>query len=255
MRVIFDSSSLQAQYHLRDNHRLSTIITELISNQNIVIFSSLPELDDQELNNSDVLLITTRFPRNYSTDEIQIIRNFIIAGGGLLLMSNHADWPSRNLKDLRQHDAKLAVACDIGITFEPTFFRHFEDSEKTILSRKTLNKNHPIISGASSGNPVRSVLTNTCCSIDVKVGDCIVSLSSEMVDKRNQYSPDGRCFAHAIDGSLHQESKFEGRVVSLADSGFIGTDGTSYPGPGLIGHGDNLRFIINTIRWLSHDLD
>ena len=41
-----------------------------------------------------------------------------------------------------------------------------------------------------------------------------------------------------------------GRVVVLADSGFIGSAGTTRPGPGLIEQGDNLRFVLNTIAWL-----
>ena len=46
----------------------------------------------------------------------------------------------------------------------------------------------------------------------------------------------------------------EGRVVTVADSGFIGDEGTNVPGPGLINHGDNARFIKNVVRWLGREI-
>jgi hypothetical protein len=42
-----------------------------------------------------------------------------------------------------------------------------------------------------------------------------------------------------------------GRVVVTADSGFIGSEGTTFPGTGLIAMGDNRRFIVNILLWLG----
>ena len=251
MKILFDSKGLQTKHHLRDNQRLSALITMLMREQHLISFSSPPDIDIQELNVSDILLITTRSSDEYRSNEIKNIKKFIEAGGGLLLMSNHADWPSRGLKDTREHDAKLAVDCDLRIDFERTFFCHKQDGQRTILSGSDLNQNHPIISGGSHGKPVKTIVTNTSCSILATSGDFIVSISNQMEDKRSNLSPSNRSFAHAIDGSLNGEYNISGRVVAVADSGFIGTDGTSYPGPGLIGYGDNLQFILNTILWLS----
>jgi hypothetical protein len=61
-------------------------------------------------------------------------------------------------------------------------------------------------------------------------------------------SPNGRYFAHALEGESIQS-----RVVTV-DSGFIGTCGTMRPGPGLIECGDNKRFIKNMVRWLGGEL-
>lgn len=251
MRLLFDRDSLQTRHHLRDNQRLSTLITKLIDEQYQVAFSSPPGLDKHELNDTDVLVITTRYPRDYSPDETQNIKSFIESGGGLLLMSNHADWPSKRLKDTRKNDAKLVDDIDFPITFERTFFRNKQDKRKTTITSKQFNQSHPIITGGSSGESIKSIVTNTSCSIDAKAGDTIISIPNGMVDKRANLPSTSKSFAHVIDNVYREKNINSGRVVAIADSGFIGSDGTYYPGPGLVGWADNLRFILNSILWLS----
>jgi hypothetical protein len=43
-----------------------------------------------------------------------------------------------------------------------------------------------------------------------------------------------------------------GRVVVVANSGLIGTEGTQFPGLGLIEKGDNRIFLQNAVRWLAN---
>ena len=94
-------------------------------------------------------------------------------------------------------------------------------------------------------------MTNNCSRI-VTGGrvHALVALSLEMRDLRNGYTPSDRLFAHALDAGLVGK----GRLVTMADSGFIGNEDTVVPGPGLIGHGDNARFIKNVVRWLGREL-
>ncbi|HUW14547.1 MAG TPA: hypothetical protein VM537_32805 [Anaerolineae bacterium] len=58
----------------------------------------------------------------------------------------------------------------------------------------------------------------------------------------------------ALQAGTGLDSGCKGRVVVIADSGFIGSDGTAYPGVGLIGHGHNLRFVLHALRWLAGEL-
>lgn len=234
MKVLIDEKGLQARNHLRRNkHRLSIFIAELMSISCQVFFSSITQ---NNLRNCDVLIITTRLSP-FSNDEKDYIHNFILDGGGLLLMSNHGN--------LSQYDAKLADE-KFGVEIQPTFFRHKFERVHTTLSESNLNSNHPIISGSPT---VNSIVTNTCCSIHSDSGDCIVSLSNEMEDRLNSNirPTSEQYFAHALEEA-------QGRIVTIADSGFIGSDCTTSPGPGLILHGDNLRFIKNVIRWLGGEL-
>jgi hypothetical protein len=250
MKVLIDRNGLQVQYHLRDRLRLGVFITELLSASYLVAFSSQEGLTREGLSRFDVLVITTRSSVDYSQTESESIHNFVHNGGGLLLMSNHGDYGQ--LKDMRRFDVKLADR--FGVTLERTFFRHSLQGERTVLSQSALNLNHPIIAGASGEGPVRSIVTNTCCSIVANEGEGLVSLSNEMVDKRSGSSPNGQFFAHALEIKSGLKTNHKGRIVTIADSGFIGTDCSAYPGPGLIGHGDNLRFIKNVIRWLGGEL-
>ncbi len=98
-------------------------------------------------------------------------------------------------------------------------------------------------------------MTNNCSSIVAEgLGYPLVSLSQDMMDLRNGNSPQNRLFAHALDPETAGSLSIEGRVVTVADSGFIGDEGTNLPGPGLIGHGDNARFIKNAVRWLGREM-
>jgi hypothetical protein len=114
-----------------------------------------------------------------------------------------------------------------------------------------LNNGHPIISGESIDSRVSSIVTNTCCSIHSEFSEPLALLSPEMIDKRSGSHPSSlQLFGVALDQAESPFSTGRGRVIVLADSGFIGSDNTFRPGPGLIGKGDNMTFILNTIDWL-----
>jgi hypothetical protein len=75
MRVILDRKGLQARHHLRDHPRLSALITELISTWVVVLFSAPSTLEEQEVNDCDVLVITTRARAedDYTSQEIEVL--------------------------------------------------------------------------------------------------------------------------------------------------------------------------------------
>jgi hypothetical protein len=75
----------------------------------------------------------------------------------------------------------------------------------------------------------------------------IVSFNQQITDYRNGLPARNRYFAVALEKT---DKVRDGRVVIVADSGFIGTDGTTYPGRGLIGYGNNGSFAQNAIFWL-----
>jgi hypothetical protein len=102
----------------------------------------------------------------YSDKELRLIRDFVGAGRGLLLMSNH--------DSLTQHDSELALQFVVEI--ENTRFLNPEGG-CSVLSGELLCE-HPIISGASDGERVYTIVANNCCSIVTKSGCPIVLLSS-----------------------------------------------------------------------------
>jgi hypothetical protein len=251
MRVLIDRLGLQAQRHIKDGMRLSAFITDLVSASYPTAFSCGQELSAGEMGEFDILVSTTRWQKPFSPAEIQAIRTFVRSGGGLLFLSNHADC-DRNPNDTRQHDAELAKA--FGVTIQKTFFVHELGPQYGFMSDAALNSEHPIIRGSTDGDRVRLVVTRTCSSLLASAGHRLISLPKEMVDRRSDQHADGQLFAIALDARSGLEPKDKGRVVITADSGFIGTEGTTRPGPGLLGQGDNLQLVRNAIHWLGGDL-
>lgn len=252
MRVLIDGNALQARAHARDGKRLTSFLDLLRAIPGCeAAFSPEESLRAARLEDQDVLVITTRKWQDapYSREEIESIAAFVRAGGGLWLMSNHGDVPGRHPLDMTRSDAVLAR--QFGIEIENAFFAHPEPKTLSELTESDMLTTHPIIRGAAGEAPVRSVVTNNCCSIVASDGAPLMRLNDRMIDHRNGFSPQGRCFAVALEDN---EPVGGGRVVVTADSGFIGTEGTTFPGVGLIGHGDNGRFAQNVVRWLGRTL-
>lgn len=253
MKVLIDSCGLQARCHAQDGIRLASFLEQL---ERIPAcrsaFSPVGELSARLLSEQDVLVISTRKEFPYSSDEMAAIADFIRQGGGLLLMTNHGDIPNRYPIDLTRHDAVLARA--FGVSIETTFFAHPDSHTRVELGGSALLADHPVIVGAVGDAPVRSIAISNCCSLSSRHGDPLIRLSGGIIDHRNGYPAQGRCFAVALDAFSPANSLARGRVVVCADSGFIGTPGTTFPGPGLIGHCDNGRFVMNAVRWLGRKL-
>ena len=256
MKVILDSMGLQAQVHLAGRRRLARFLSILESIPDCsVSFSSGPTLTWQELRDHAVLVITTRYPLEvaYSGQELTRIWDFVRLGGGLLLMSNHGDLPGSNPHDLTQFDAQVGKL--FGVDVERSWFQNPAGVELSVLSGRDLLASHPIIGGRGEGEAVKTIVINNCSSIVTEgLGYPLISLSQDMMDLRNGNSPQNRLFAHALDPETAGSLSIEGRVVTMADSGFIGDEGTTLPGPGLIGYGDNAQFIKNVVRWLGREM-
>ena len=256
MKVLIDSWGLQAQVHLEDGRRLGVFISALEQIPGFSVgFSTDSPLACEELGDCDVLVITTRYPAEhaYTQPERAAVRDFVGGGGGLLLMSNHGDLPGSNPHDMTQYDAIMAG--DFGIRLECTWFQNPGPGELSIFDGDCLLVRHPILAGGQKEEAVQTIVTNNCCGIvDAGRGHALVTLTPDMRDMRTGDFPAGRLFAHALDQERDAGSAGKGRVVTVADSGFIGNEDTAVPGPGLIGHSDNARFIKNVILWLGREL-
>jgi len=257
LRLLLDSRAMQTGVHVQDGVRLDTFIKAMEAAGATVAFSG-DRLDADSVRGADVVLIPTRMAvdgNEYSPAELTALERFTAEGGGLLLMSNHGDLPGRNKWDHTRHDRVLAARFDVDI--QPAWFAQnerdladgAEPGSLTKFDANLLNTEHPIFAASDPQNTVRTVVTNNCAAISRGTGAPLVSLAPSMIDRRN-----GRAVSEHVFGcALERTSARHGRVVVLADSGFIGSAGTTRPGPGLIEHGDNLRFVLNTIAWLGGD--
>jgi len=254
-KVIIDSNSLQAQAHLIDKLRLRTFIEAIRKvTSDVEIKPESPQhLNIDKLSNYDLLIITTRSPYNtpyiyrfpYNICELSDIPKFVDQGGSLLLMSDHSD-TSQGGRDMRAEDNRLAK--EFNVKLDRTFFT-INDTLTGLTNFD--NPSHPIVSG------IDTIVVNNCCSISerkgvlVNEGTPLVFLNESMEDiGPNHENARGKVFAYAIDKKRTQNGTYSGRVVIVADSGFIGETLTQRPGKGLINCGDNYQFVVNMISWL-----
>ena len=239
MNIGLDGQSLQARQHRRDGKRLADLFGELESS-----FGSPPSLLDSleapGLADLDVLLLTTRTSPVSDADQ-DGLRRFVERGGGLLILSNHGDWPGHNPHDCTQHDR--AIAQLFGVSIDCAWFRM--PDALTCVSGSNLNTDHPINATIdATGHTMETVVFNNCSAVTATTGDWIARIPPSAVDERGGLSPDGRAFAVAVPFN-------DGRVVVMADSGFIGSSGTQTPGPGLLDQGSNRLFVTSAIQWAA----
>lgn len=166
--------------------------------------------------------------------EIDDAAAFVEAGGGLWLLSNHDPF----------HEHDDALARRFGLRFEKTFFH--TPGAPTRLEGARLSS-HPLLDDPAGGPPVRTIVTNTTCSLPAGTRRPVASLRASMRDRTADLPAAGRLFAAAIDPGPGAG----GRVLATADSGFLGDPDSVVPGPGLIGEGDNRLFVSRALRWLA----
>jgi hypothetical protein len=254
VKILLDSKSIQVAAHrgtllggsVKDR-RLRTFLglLEELATPDQPAFSEGP-LCAEQLRRYRVLIIATRRPaEQFTKEELTDIPRFVKDGGGLWLLSNHGDYV-RGLPDMRKQDSRLAGK--FGMELERTCFE--TDCVYTRISGSSLY-DHPIIAGQEGEPRISSLVTNNSCSISCGAGKPIAFLPHEMSDRGDQQlQPADRMWAHALDGDSFGED-FHGRVVTTADSGFIGDADTTCPGPGLIDRGDNATFVTRVVRWLG----
>lgn len=249
MRIAFDTDSMQVKVHLSGKPRLTALKDHIRKSFEDVSFHFVSLNNIASISSpSTLLIVTTHYPKPYGPKQIQEIVQSVEEGMSLLLMSNHGDLPGRNNHDdTRRHDDLLAAK--FGIHIECSWFTKPGQNELAVFEGNMLNKEHPIISGGGVGREIRSVVINNCSSLVSPEHDYVVKLGAPLVDCRDSQPPEGRAFAIAYDNG-----STSGRVVALADSGFIGSAGTQQPGPGLSNRGDNLEFVTNVLYWLSRKI-
>ena len=220
-------------YNISHGRRLSQFIG-LIEEISGVLPDPSPGLENElrlpYLSKYDCLVLTTRIYQ-FSQEELHDIRKFVENGSSLLVMSNHPPFDER--------DDKLGRT--FGFSFKsPMYPWHGGRYGLTTIRQNNLG-NHPITESLSEG-----IIFNNSCRIALDGIEKAIVLAS-----LPEESPPDNIFALAMDGLSESQS---GRIVAVADSGFIGGADTDVPGPGQFEKGDNPKFLRNIISWLCHKL-
>ncbi|PHN04696.1 hypothetical protein [Flavilitoribacter nigricans] len=189
---------------------------------------------------SSLVLLTRAEP--FSDEAFNPITQFVLeAGNSLLIFSNH--------NPHEKHDHSLTQR--FGVDLCGGYWSGRRELTTTISG--ACLRAHPLLDAPEFGKPVSSLVTNTTCRIVSTVGTPFLYLPDGMVGRWSSEGealiPD-RIFGLIIDGSKSQSDAVKGKIVILADSGFIADKDSTVPGKGLIDQGDNEVFIRRLIRFI-----
>jgi len=246
--ILFDQWGTQVQVQqTMGGLRLNTVFGALesagaSSNVNWNTTISTDPITPQQLTNQNLLVILTRASITdtnnqqfaYSSDEITAITNFVAAGNGLLLMSNHPNYGV--------NDAVLANA--FGITIDTTNFISMPGQPPTrpmmVMSGSNLNTADSSLAPLFLG--VDSLSTHDSCGISSTLSTATWLASFPAAAN----APAGEYYGMTVP----YES---GNVIVLGNSGTTGDNGgTSQPACGTVTYGSNLMFFLNCCRYLGN---
>jgi len=179
------------------------------------------------LQNYQCLVLTSRI-NQFSQHELNDIPAFVSQGGSLLIMSNHP--PFEAMDDV--------LARKLGFSYKSLSYPWHKGMGGVTTIKDDCLKEHPATKGLKKG-----IVFNNSCIISLKdKGFSTLALLP------GESSPEN-IFAVAKDNLFGKKS---GRVVAVADSGFVGESSTLFPGPGQWKMGDNAKFITQIFQWLAH---
>lgn len=238
--ILFDSWTSQVEIQGAQPPRLGTLFGLLAGvgwnraqTHNPIIREHLLSADGKPI--PGVLVIPTRYSYyqnpgvdpNFSLAEQGAILDYVLAGGSLLHLTNHSFFSV--------YDAQLAA--NFGVQLSDVAL----DVPNATIPSSGLNYENPVLAGSQN---VQSI-----CAHDA----CLMTTAPEgpyAVTPLATFTPPG-------EGSQPQlfaltMTPGEGRVVYVANSGWICDYGTPNPAWGLMPYGNNLGFILSILGWLLH---
>lgn len=257
MNILFDRYGAQVQAQLQSHDRLTGLFTTIESAGYSYSIAD-GELSSSVLDGVDVLVLTTRMTRAYSTTELSAITDFVTNGGGLWCMANHAGF-SLNMIDDNFVRYVSAVSSTYWTAYEAAAYSKTSRPTEVPLTGDNL-ADHPTIVGNdgwplapdSTSVTVTEVVTRSFCGVYPNAfSDPVCNLENldGVVNTQNNtpVTP-GVVWAVALNNSSLTGS---GRVIVCADSGWLGNTDSTRPGPGEFQNGDNPQYALNTITWLG----
>ncbi len=233
---------------------------DLITNDGYQVIPNKEKFRPQSLQGHDILVISNAFGSSvpgskergdpaFTKEECDAVRDWVQAGGSLLLIADHAPAGS----------AAANLASRVGVDMSKGFTADPPNHERVALDTSWIrfshaNKNlgdHPITRGRDMSERINSVLSFTGQSLKgPKESTALLKLSPQAYDVDDINNPDkakitsaaGRVQALALPLG-------KGRVVVFGEAAMLTAQnrnfGMNYPGT------DNKQFALNVMHWLS----
>lgn len=263
--ILFDSMGAQVQVHEELGNRLTTWFNSL-SQGHVLNYTDYTQPITPQLQGNDVLVILTRqwsqapsipvepfyvppnpppFPNlipqsqsfSFSSEDLVGIANWVAAGNGLLLFTNHTSPTTKSPYGTYWPIYGIQLAAALGITFVYASFAPTLESNLTMTPAPD--------APAELITNVASVQAFDSGGILPGNGQVILPLPTSCEDR----SPFGYLPANYAFAVLYQVGL--GNVIAIGHSGITANADTSWPSPGQIGYADNEEFLNNCITYLA----
>lgn len=242
---------------------------DLITSDGYHVIPSTEKFSRKSLKGCDVLVISNALGARamgspeasnpaFSEEECDVVRDWVRAGGNLLLIADHAPMGAAN----ERLGLRFGVDMSKGYTADPA--NHDEEARsQTSIRYDRDNKllgDHPIIRGRNGGERISKVIAFTGQSLKGPAGSvAFMKLADTAVDitlvqsgsEQKQVSAAGRAQGIALTFG-------KGRVVVMAEAGMLSAQ---IGGPQKIKFGmnrpglDNRQLALNIMHWLSRALN
>lgn len=261
-KVLFDEAHNNS-YTAAGNYKP---FVELITNDGYKVVPNRGPLSRKSLSGYDLLVIVNaegpqggRDSSPFSEEECDAARDWVSAGGALLLISDHAPFSAAVAKLSQRFDVSLSI----GYTIDSSKFnRDSSDQTELEFTRSDgLFPEHPITQGRNATERINRVLTFSGTSATGPPGSvALLKLSDTARDvlppdrkpTAHNPSPDHKTASAAGRAQAIALQVGKGRVVVLAEAAML----TAQVTPGGLRFGmnvsaDNRQFALNIVHWLS----
>ena len=184
----------------------------------------------------------------FTTEEVQIVRDWVEQGGSLLLIADHAPFGA----------AASGLADAFGVKMHKGFVEVPNEVSDPLLFSKENGRlgDHPILLGNGPQTAISRVMTFTGQSLD---GPAEASVLLRLPANAIEYVPTGRVnkfdSTQAGGAQALALSYGKGRVVVLGEAAMLTAQVSERKPFGMNTPGnDNAQFALNIMRWLSHAL-
>jgi hypothetical protein len=254
-KVLFD----EAHFNFHTAGGRYKPFADLITNDGYRVTANKEKFTAQSLNGTDVLVIANagaaeagsadRRKRAFTDAECDAVREWVRAGGALLLIADHAPAGSAaaNLS------ATFGVDMSKGFTADPVNYERVAlDTSWIRFSRANRNLgDHPITRGRDAGERINRVLSFTGQSLKGrKESTALLKLSSGAYDVDDINNPDKAKMTSSAGRAQAVALPFgKGRVVVFGEAAMLTAQnqnfGMNYPGT------DTRQLVLNVMHWLT----
>jgi hypothetical protein len=260
MNILFDSWSSQVLFQQKPPHyppgskyptptgqRLNTILGAMKSfglstGEEWNVSFTHPPITQGQLTGVDVYVSLTRYLGTgfaYTSDELNLVKQFVSEGGAILLMTNHGRL-SDQVPNWTENDSALAEL--FGIELQ----NYFVTSNDYMVMKVNADLPSPLNYIA---NQVAGISAHDSCIIQPPA-DFVSLICFPRGATAFDYAT-GKTIAPPFPYYSILVPYYNGNVIVVGNSGNVGDFGSPTPAPGLIPMENNLMFFLNCVGYLG----